>query len=111
MNKITSLNVSKALTGVPTGILSLNGASLGDGSSIKAAFAKTGDCLSPSLRYGEAFVDVGAQTLASVSFAYNAQYFVCWSLDGGQSWSEQSLPRMNVSISMSDFSFFSFAFL
>lgn len=98
--RITSLSVSAAVTGVATGPLALNGAPLGDGTSIKAAFARAGQCGTPSERVGEAFVDVGAHTLPSVTFAYNDVLFVCLSYDSAQSWSQQQ-ATVNIAVSTS----------
>jgi hypothetical protein len=99
--QITAISVTTVKSGAATGAITLTGGDAGDGTTIKAAFALTGQCGTLASRYGENYVTSPAPpTLPTFSIPYKGTYKACYSLDDGVTWSEQSAPSLDVSTSM-----------
>lgn len=86
-----------ATVGQSTSAIVLVGAPAGDGVSIRAAFAPSGQCNTPSSRVGENALFVGTNILPEVTFKTIAAYRVCFTTSGvSGAWMQQAVPSLTV---------------
>jgi hypothetical protein len=94
--QITSVSPATAVTGQATGTITLAGAPNGDGTHFQAAFAQDGQC--NTQRVGASLLATGDITIPSITFIYQAMYYVCWSTDNGATWVQQTSPNCKLEV-------------